>query len=987
MKNVLLAVIVAAARIGGVALLGAAALLAQTKPADPATEPKKEKPEQLDRFVVTGSYIPSTETAVEAGSSPVTRIDRQAIEEGGYTKTAELLQQITTANANSIPISNNATGFTPAASAPSLRGLGPEATLVLINGRRVAPYPVGAGGTTAFVDLNSIPLSAIDSIEVLRDGASAVYGADAVAGVINIKLRRSMDGSEAFISYGNTTHKDSSEIVANVATGAISDKANILVAVNYYRRAGIMHRDRAYSAVPPFLSTNASPMNLDLGRVAIAAALNQPVNAAIPGVPANAIFIYGQSGADANNRGTKPASQYTYTLDRSSTYNFNEFAMTYPESTRKGAVAFGERKLFGADNIRGYVDASYQNVRMENQLAPPATGDFFTPGRAEIVIPARTTAPFLIVGVPLLGGYFSVPAGTPLPPLSFGGPGTQVVNGTAQRLAPAGASNPFNPFNQDIGDTSRARLSEFGNRILRNETDAVMLTGGVRGENIAGRWNFDASYSYSMIRDKTRNSGVSASRFNEILNANSAIFKPGSSNYIGTTTPYNPFGYSRNPIPGNLALADYARVTIKDESESSLGQISLVASTVELFKLPHGAVGLAVGGDFRQEKLEQEPDAAGVAGDVVGDSPKAATNAQRKIGGVFVEARVPLMRGLEGTVAVRHEKFFSSGRKATVPKFALRATPFGSQLTLRGSYSKGFREPSLYELYSSPISALYPIVDPIDGFVEPEQPITLRGNRRLQAEKTDYLNTGFVWSPSHYRLKGFTLGVDRWEVTRKGTVEANPQQTVLRAFGFIPGGDLPGESVYVTNAGFISVVNSVFFNVGRTKVRGWDFSAGYQLPTDRLGRWELTTIWTLMDRFDRAAVAGASLRSVLGTDSTGTGEDGYLKWRGRTTLRWAYKGFTVHLAGNYNDGFADTDPNGNNFEVGDRFLVDAHVSYSFGAQRKMWLRDTKIAVGVHNLFDWDPPQAYGGGSNTNGYPGYLYTAENQFVYASVSRRF
>src|SRR4029079_16595804 len=106
------------------------------------------------------------------------------------TNTADLLQKITVANARSVPISNNATGFTPGASSISLRGLGPEATLVLINGRRVAAYPVGVNGTTAFVDLNSIPLSAVDSIEVLKDGASALYGADAVAGVINIKLRR-----------------------------------------------------------------------------------------------------------------------------------------------------------------------------------------------------------------------------------------------------------------------------------------------------------------------------------------------------------------------------------------------------------------------------------------------------------------------------------------------------------------------------------------------------------------------------------------------------------------------------------------------------------------------------------------------------------------------------------------------------------------------------------------------------------------------------
>jgi len=110
-------------------------------------------------------------------------------------------------NGGSVPLANNATGFTPGASSTSLRGLGPDATLVLINGRRVAPFPVGQGGATAFVDLNSIPINAIERVEVLKDGASATYGADAIAGVVNIILRRDYNGAVATLSYGNTTNQ------------------------------------------------------------------------------------------------------------------------------------------------------------------------------------------------------------------------------------------------------------------------------------------------------------------------------------------------------------------------------------------------------------------------------------------------------------------------------------------------------------------------------------------------------------------------------------------------------------------------------------------------------------------------------------------------------------------------------------------------------------------------------------------------------------
>jgi iron complex outermembrane receptor protein len=482
-----------------------------------------------------------------------------------------------------------------------------------------------------------------------------------------------------------------------------------------------------------------------------------------------------------------------------------------------------------------------------------------------------------------------VAAGSPAPAGTIPGPGTQFINGTVQRLAAPGAFNPFNRFNQDISDGSRGRLAEFGNRILRNETDAFMATTGLKGENVYGKWNFDASLSYSSIRDQTRHRMNSASRFNEIADATSPIFDPRSGAYIGTSTPYNPFGYYRNPVLANAALAEYARVTIRDASESSLGQASVVVSTRDLFTLRHGPVGLAVGGDYRHEELEQDPSPYGLAGDVIGMQPSALTRAQRKIGGIFLETRLPILPRLEASAAVRHEKFFTSGREATVPKIGLRWQPIARQLTLRTSYSEGFREPSLFELYSTPISVLTPVLDPRDGFIEPEQPATLRGNRRLDAEETDYFNAGFIWSPTRPSLKGISFGVDFWAITREGTVEANVQNTVFRAFGVTPGGLLTGENVFLSSSGFISLVNSVFYNVGRTKVEGWDFSGGYQLPTDRLGRWQLTTVWTLITRFDRAAVFDAPLQDVLGNDSSGVAADGYLKLKGRVNLvcrRW-----------------------------------------------------------------------------------------------------
>ncbi|HYC71841.1 MAG TPA: TonB-dependent receptor [Opitutaceae bacterium] len=950
----------------------------QTAPAAPSNT-TEEGEVKLEKFVVTGSYIPATETAINAGVSPVVQIDRKVIDQSGFTNTADLLQKITISNGNAVPISNNATGFTPGATSVSLRALGPEATLVLINGRRVAPYPVGTGGTTAFVDLNSIPLSAVESIEILKDGASALYGADAVAGVVNIKMRRGFDGTEAFVSYGNTTKADSSEVTASLITGASTDRANIVAGLNYYKKNAIANRDRDYSAVPPFLSSNSSPLNLELSRNAVLAA----------GVPASSIpaglSFFGQSGATSGNNGAVPAANYVYSAGRSSTFNFNEFSMSYPSSKRLGAFAFGERKIFGTDNIKAYIDLSYQNVKTENQLAPSATGNFNTSGQVQLIIPARTATPILTYN---LGGVqTTVAAGAAVPAGATPGPGTKFVNGMAQRLAPEGAFNPFNPFNQDISGGSRARFAEFGNRIFRNQTDAFMFATGIKGESIMDKWNADLNFSYSSIRDTSRNTLNSSSSFNRILNANDSFFQSGSGDFAGTTTPYNPFGYYRNPIASNALVTDLVKFDVKDVNESTLGQVQFVAATGDLFALPAGGVGFAVGGDFRHEQLDQFPDPLGRTGDLIGSSPNAITRAQRKIGGIFVEGRIPVLENLEVSLAARHEKFFTSDRDATVPKIGVRWMPIPNELTVRASYSEGFREPSLYELYSSPVAALTPITDPRNGAFESEQPITLAGNRRLEAEETEYINVGVVWSPEAPSLKGLTLGVDLWRIERQGTVDADPQDTVDRILGTAPGGALPGESVLLTPSGLIDVVNSVFFNVGQTKAEGVDLSASYTWSTDTLGRFEATTYWTFLNKFERASVAGAPLVDLVGTDVTGIGEDGYLEWKGRVNLEWTYRGFVVFISGLYNDGFEDFDLNGDPFQVDDRFLVDAQVSYNFRDTMGEWLADTKLTIGARNVFDRDPPQSFGFGGNSTGYPSFLYSSEGQFVYAALSRKF
>src|SRR5437899_6667736 len=516
----------------------------------------------------------------------------------GERTTEQFLQSLPTINANVIPQSNNENGSNTAVGAATvaLRGFDSRATLILIDGRRVAPYPTGNDPglvNVMFVDLNSIPAAAIESIEILKDGASTTYGADAVAGVVNIKLRHDyQNGAEATIQYGNTEHEDSGESIASAVFGVGNDKTNITGVLNYYRRNDIFQHDRAYSNIPPFLSSNASPWNLSLSSDVAAAAGGANLS------PGGTEFA---AAPDLTN-GLAPASAYKYGSGRLNHFNFNMTASSFPESERYGGYLSADHKIFG-DQMVLYADGYYQNVKTHNEAAPPATGNFQTKGQTTLAIP---------------------------PHMSLGGVSPPNTPTYADTGVPADAFNPFNPFNQIISGSTRARLTEFGNRLFDNETDAVLATVGLKGDKLFdGTWGYDAAFRYSQLKNVQTGQQVSISRFNRIVNQADPIFDPTSSQFIGTTTAFNPFGDYRIPIPSNEATVEFARVHPKDEDTSKLWTLDATIYTTALFNLPAGGVGLAFGGQFRRESLKENPDMLNVEGDLVGNLPVATAEGGR----------------------------------------------------------------------------------------------------------------------------------------------------------------------------------------------------------------------------------------------------------------------------------------------------------------------------------------------------------------------
>jgi len=979
------------------ALLGAAAglLLATGLSAQTATPPAEEQAVKLEKFVVTGSNIPSTETTAEARTFPVATIDRRMIEQSGLFNTTELLQKMTLSNGGSVPFTNNATGFTPGGTSVSLRGFGPDYTLILVNGRRMAPYPVGQSGTSAFIDINSIPLQAIDRVEVLKDGASAVYGADAVAGVVNIILRRGFDGAVVNASYGNTTNQDSSETTASMIWGASTEKGSVMVGVNFQNREPIFNRDRSYSAIAPFVSSNSSPPNFQLTRAAVEQALGLAPGAAIPGIAAGVNTFFGTTGPNvpntvtpaagnqnANNNGLLPASAYTFSTGRLSTFNFNEFSGSFPESTRRGVFASWDRKL--SDNITAYGDAFFQQLHQIDELAPYATGNFATPGQTTIVVPARTPTPFLTAAETAAG---------------------------LGRTAPAGAFNPFNPFNQDISGSSRIRLAEFGNRVYHNRNTAFAVTGGVRFENVMDKWNVDANLRYSEIQNSVNARLISTSRFLRALNAADPIFNPASPSFIGTTSPYNPFGYFRNNIPSNSIPVNYATHFLRDENRSLLWDAGFTLNTASLMELPAGDVGFALGAEMYREATMQAPDSTLQSGDILGQPPSSPIQRQRKIAAGFAEIEIPIfsdkksmdyVHRLSLNLAGRFEKFLTSDRDTFVPKAGLRWEPLtDGTLVVRASFGEGFKEPSLYALFSPPVAALTPITDPISGLFEPEQSITTAGNRALEAEDSKSYNIGLVWSPKGrilgVPLDGFTFSTDFWRIEGNGQVSTNHQDVVNRAAGrdpngvAAPGGLQPGEAVLRDFAGNITLVSGVFKNLGETIADGADFSASYTFNTSSWGRFETGASLTWLRSYQNSAVAGVPLVELVDGEVPGAAaDDAYLRYKGQGFVNWTWKGVNARVSANYTHGFDDIDANGNPFRVASTTIWDAQVSYTFfrsksAAERSVW-SDLKVTGGCRNFLDKDPPFASGSGGNGNGYPGFIYTDENRFVYLGIEKQ-
>jgi len=992
---------------------------------------------------VTGSNIP---TAEEVGANPVFSLNRDLIQKSGQGSTIEtLLKSQPVMGANSVPVQNNGTaqGGPTGTASISLRGFDPSASLVLIDGRRVAPFPGGSLSGGAFVDLVSLPLPAVQSIEILKDGASTTYGADAVAGVVNLKLYKDYRGAQVTLQYGNTLDKDAAEYLGDVLFGVGDDKISVTGDIFYYHHNSMFNHDRGNSLVPPFLSSNAIPFNLQVSSDVAGAAGGENLN------PGGLEFTSAPNGTN----GLAPASDYLYDVKHRVRgaggllpgFNFNSTSSSFPTQERWGGYAAFNDKICD-DQFQIYGDFFYVDAKTHDELAPNATGDFETPGQFTVFIPPGPNP------LPVVNGITVTPPNTPT---------------AAEVGMPAGAFNPFNPFEQIISGGSRARVADFGNRLFDSENIAELFTVGTRGDKLFnGTWGYDGAFRYSQIQQIFRTQNVNGPRFERIMNANDSLFNPASADFIGQTTPYNPFGDPLHvPIATNAPLIDFATLKTRDLFTMKLATLDLNIYTTDLFDLPAGGIGLAFGGVFTRQTYIINPDDQNRLKEQLGVGVIAPIKAGRKEYGFYGETLIPIFspkfnipffHSLEFSAGVRYEAWLNNDTNAAVPKVGVRWQPFDEQLTIRSTWGEGFLEPSMGQLYGPTIFGLAPAhfvgfapgSTTLQDTSNPETTIVETPNTKLSPEHDRTWTGGIVYTPKWipHQYGSLTLTVDLWDVERTGVIVFLSPQQIISGYnaGVVPGVVSPasppatGPAVLFDPSGTFNGVQSPFTNGGRENARGVDLGLQYQIETG-IGTWTWLTRVSYLDQFvfqfpgQRAyQVAGRANNDWFEGAFFGqtTGGDAWYKWKGMTNLDWTWHNIdfnaTVHLV----DGFMETlfgkVPDGffKQHYVHPTWFTDAQLSYSLiftppveaapvpgyskggkevvGKEKeapptvaysmpcwKTILNNSTITVGVNNIFGEDPPKEFGQEAvgNSTGYPGFSYDNLGRFWYVRLIKKF
>ncbi|MFZ6754804.1 TonB-dependent receptor [Undibacterium sp. Dicai25W] len=883
---------------------------------------------EAQRVEITGSSIKRVESE---GVLPVTVMKREDIERTGATTAQDLVNMIP-GNFGGSVVANNV-GATGAPSTANLRGIGSQYTLVLLNGRRLANYAIGSNP----VDLNSIPLSAIEKIEVLRDGASAIYGADAIAGVINFILKKNYQGLEASF-YGTKVDQGNGDTRSFNVLGGYGDLNvqgfNILLSANHETDDALKAKDRAFAAtaVRPDLGINkASPRN---------------------GVPNfNFTDTLGNSYTGVNpyryNGCNNPEFGLVVRDAQSCGTDYVKYIDLIPKQTHDNIVARGVLKINDDHELYGEVTHTKDNVVATYSPAPytvnmtyPANGRFYP---ASFTIPAGYTVP--------AGTTYTLPNGTVLQggsvlPNNVVVTPTGPMSGTWRTVAGGGR--------QDITDTKSLR---------------VLV--GSRG--VIGGWDYDTAFSYSKneVSISFGNGQFSYAKLTPLVNA-------GSINVFGAQDSTS------------LALLNGAQLNGQFENNgSSVAKEFDARISKEIMQNSYGAVGLALGVNYRKEDLNQFSGQILASGDQVGgNGPVPSVTGDRNVLGLFTESTIPVYKDLEASVAARYDSYknsYGTSFNKLSPKIGFTYKPSSTMLA-RVSYGTGFRAPTLYQAlrpfttgnntngnFSDPVRC--PGGVPISngnpvGNLQDECNVQLNiaqsGNANLAPEKSKQYSLGLVFQPSSH----FSGSIDYWSVTidnaivqlSENSVLGNPSAYTNQFYrydpaqfpqGWVDDGKQTGAIKGSTNPNFpLAYISLPNVNAGSFFASGIDLNLNYKQKLESVGQFTVNFDGTLFTKHGYQYQGLASVSDLGGYKDFGPAP----RWRHMITVAFNRGVWAASITDNYTAGYNDfTNPTA----LGSPSYPDERkvAAYNTFDATLGWsgVKNLDIAFGIKNIFNTDPP--------------------------------
>ena len=888
----------------------------------------------IEEVVVTGSRIKRSDFT---SASPITVVTGQSLLESGFSNLGEALRNQAVAGTAGFNQSSVLSGG--GSTSIDLRNLGQSRVLILVNGKRVASFADSLANQS--VDLTFVPQAMIERVDILRDGASAVYGADAISGVVNVILKENFEGVQAGASTGISDQGDAEQYTGEFAIGTTSDRGSLVLGLEYRHSNNLPQVDRDWAF---------------------------PAISSLSGTASNGSFFSPGGAFFADNGGFFCTLPKAFGGDEVTNVGFGgcpsfapRQAVSHPDEVELlrydyalGQDIWGRSKVYAfagygvyeiAQGVEGFIEAQYSKRKSQ----------------------------FRLDGNPGSFGTVGIPQGWRVP-----------------------ASNPHNPFGA-AGSLYVRPTSTIGARVSDHESDTLRMAMGLRGDvfsdNFFNEWSWETSYLFTRVdADLFTNSTWNLARANIISDPDLC-----ASDTICSQT-VNPSGALDALRPGNWTRGEIEYLRQNTIARSEFQTTGLFAmATGPIFELPAGDVHLAFGYETRKDKGFNKPDPVTEAGESVANQV-FTTEGSFTLHEGFGEVEIPLVADRPGFQSVdlnvqgRLSDYSTFGQE-TVWRVGLNWQVI-NDVRVRATMSTAYRAPQVTDLYSGGVVSFDFFSHPCAAGDPDRQPgnnvdqncllagvgpgiiqvssqfsILAGGNPELEPETADTSTIGLVLTPRF--LDGFSMSVDFWDIEVKNLVTRLTSDGIVdRCFAGPVGLTAPECARFttvVTTAGLgIQGMTNQLINSSKVSTSGYDIGIHYETegPADTYITLDLNGTYVKENTFypgqgnadDRGSMPRIKA-NIIGT----------IDWR-NFDFTWRTR---------YIHGMNDPRFDGNN-----AFGYDTVPSHSEHDIRIGWNLDQYRAVlGVNDLFDHDPPYVFSSGTNTDLF---LYGALGRYIFLRLS---